>query len=199
MEDVMKPRRIARWAPVFDKTVSRRRVILWSFLAGLPLGCGGQEAMAGKRGRKAKQKIRRNEFGCVSVGSFCRNDAQCCTGLCDGKKGKRRCSGHGAGTCNQEAEGVCQSLNPISTACNNRADCACFRTTGDSSVCAELFCVRPGCSECAVCRSDADCVALGLPPGAACAAVAEGLCAGVCETGMACLLPCGLEPPPPSS
>jgi hypothetical protein len=47
------------------------------------------------------------------------------------------------------------------------------------------------------CRRDADCVALGVPPGVACAPRSKGLCAGICETGMACILPCGAEPPQP--
>lgn len=51
---------------------------------------------------------------------------------------------------------------------------------------------------CANCRTDADCLELGMPPGSACVPVAEGHCAGyACEHGMACLEPC--QPPVPEA
>lgn len=174
-----------------------RRATLASLASGiLAAGSAARWESADARKKGKRQKIKRNEFGCVNVGSFCKNSGHCCSGICQGKKGKRKCRAHDSALCDQDAAGVCTAPNPVATACNNRADCACITTTGGSSICAELFCGNPGCSECADCRQDADCLALGFPAGVACAPVSKGLCAGFCETGMACVLPCGAEPPP---
>ena len=54
-----------------------------------------------------------------------------------------------------------------------------------------------GLSGNATCQRDADCVAMGLPSESACAPVSQGLCAGTCPGGMACLIPCGSGSPPP--
>lgn len=188
-------------------SIPSRRDVLRG-LAGMGFGLTALRAPApleakrkGKRKRKnkkRKKKSKPNAFGCLSVGAFCKNATQCCSGICTGKKGKRKCRAHDTGECQQGVDGVCQSGTPIVTACGNRTDCACVRTTAGSNVCGELFCGRPGCSECAACTRDADCVALGFPSTAACAPVTQGLCSGICETGMACVLPCGSELPPPA-
>jgi hypothetical protein len=180
---------------------SRRDVL--HGLAGMGLAFGVAslpDAAEAKKKRKRKKKDKKpkpNAFDCLSVGKTCMNADQCCSGICEGKKGKRKCRAHGAGTCEQDVAAICQSGTPITTSCNNRADCACFRTTAGSSFCAELFCGEEGCSECADCQRDADCVALGFPPEAACAPVSAGACAGICDGGMACMLPCGVELPEP--
>jgi hypothetical protein len=145
-----------------------------------------------KRKRKNKRKVKFNDFGCVNVGGFCKNDEQCCAGICEGKKGKRKCKAHGTGTCDQEGPRLCTSPNPVLLKCNNSADCACIRTTAGSNFCSSELAI-----ECADCQQDADCEALGFPPGSACAPTSEGGCAGLCETGMACLAPCGYVPPEP--
>lgn len=180
---------------------SRRDVLRGLAAAGLGLRAMWPQEPAvakGKRKRKnKKKKAKPNAFGCLSVNKTCKNAEQCCSGICEGKKSKRRCRAHDTGTCEQDVAAICQSASPITTTCNNRGDCACFRTTAGSSFCAELFCGREGCSECAECQRDADCVALGFPPEAACAPVSAGLCAGICESGMACVAPCGDEPPAP--
>jgi hypothetical protein len=36
---------------------------------------------------------------------------------------------------------------------------------------------------------------LGFAPGSVCAPYSSGICAGICDTGMACLVPCGTEVP----
>ncbi len=148
-----------------------------------------------KNKKKKPKKPKPNAFGCLNVGDACKTPDQCCSGICEGKKNKRKCLAHDTGTCNQEAAGVCTGAVPALSACNNRTNCGCFRTTADSNYCAELF--GEGLSQCATCQRDADCVAMGLPPGSACAPVSEGFCAGVCPSGMACLIPCGSGPPPP--
>jgi hypothetical protein len=146
-----------------------------------------------KNKRKKPKKPKFNAFGCVSVGKTCKNAEQCCSGICTGKKGNRTCRAHDVGTCDQAAPGICEAGNPLFSVCNGKSDCACFRTTGGSSICGALF--NPGLSECAACRRDADCVALGFPPGSSCAPIGGAfLCAGLCETGLACMMPCGSTP-----
>jgi hypothetical protein len=148
---------------------------------------------AKKRGKK-KKKVKFNEFGCVSVGGYCKNADQCCSGMCEGKKGKKKCRARGAGTCDQDSPGVCLAANPTTLTCNNDALCYCYATTAGSNFCTEA---SMGFDVCAECQKDADCVALGHPPEFACAPAFAGACAGACESGMACLPPCGYAPPEP--
>lgn len=129
-----------------------------------------------------------NAYGCLDVGDPCNGADQCCSGICGGKKGRKTCRAHGTGTCAQDAPGSCEAANPV--LCNDDA-CLCQSTTAGSTFCATL--AAP--SACAECRTDADCEAQGFPTGSACAPYAEGTCAGACESGMACLAPCGLGSP----
>ncbi len=129
---------------------------------------------------------------CLDVGQPCAgNDGMCCSGSCEGKKGKRTCRAHDAGTCVQGTPGICTAPDLSLSACNNSSTCACFRTTAGSNFCAELF--GQDLSDCAGRQRDADCETLGFPPGTACAPVSEGECALLCASGMACLVPCGVE------
>jgi hypothetical protein len=157
--------------------VPSRRNLLGGLVAGV-LGLGAtpfSDLAAAKKKRKRKKKEKKakpNAFGCLEVGDPCQSEEQCCSGICDGKKGKNQCRAHDTGTCNQEG--------PILVPCNNQSNCGCFGTTASSFVCAELF--PP--SECAACQRDADCLALGFPPGSACAPFGE------CKVGTACMVPC---------
>jgi hypothetical protein len=142
-----------------------------------------------------------NQFGCVEVGQPCRGDnTNCCSGICQGsaptpgQPDTSHCAAHDTGTCRQDIEGLCTIPDLVQAICNNRSDCGCIRTTGGSNYCAELF-GGPGTSQCVSCERDADCIAAGLPAASACAPVSTGRCAGVCQTGMACLVPCGAVRP----
>ena len=134
--------------------------------------------------------VEATHFGCRHVGERCKRAGQCCSSQCRGPQGQKTCRAHGTGTCNQKIAGLCTNPDVTSITCNNRSDCGCFRTTAGSNFCGELF--PP--SECVECTKDADCVALGLPAGSACAPVSAGRCAGLCASGMACLYPCGTPP-----
>jgi hypothetical protein len=142
-----------------------RRAILGGI--GTALGLAALRAPsavdAKKKRRKATKKLRRNTYGCVDVGQACRgNDANCCSGICDGKKPKKgkkdksRCAGHDAGLC-QVDEATCA---PLGTSCGPLG--VCDQTTGKA-----CYCVSIG-GNCAVCAKDADCVALGWGANAAC-------------------------------
>ena len=142
-----------------------------------------------------------NQYGCIEVGQPCRGDSSlCCSGMSQGavpaagQPDSSRCLAHDTGTCEQDAESICTTPDLALTTCNNRSDCGCVRTTSGSNYCAELF-GGPGTSQCVSCERDADCIAAGLPATSACAPVSAGRCAGICATGMACLVPCGPKTP----
>jgi hypothetical protein len=121
------------------------------------------------------------------VGDPCKNADQCCSGICEGKKGKKKCRAHDVGSCDQSRPGYRAEANPYLAACNNGKG-VCFRTTAGSNVCANDFI-------CADCRRDADCEALGSPDGAACAPISSGICGGICESGIACVFGSGPRTP----
>jgi hypothetical protein len=168
---------------------SRRSLLSGALaLAGGTLGIAnaGARKRRKKKGKKAK-KPKPNAYGCLSVGAACTSEAQCCSGICDGKKGKKLCLAHDTGMCDQEAPGYCEAASPYQTRCNNQLLCLCTRTTAGSTICGTVG----GPSICTNCTKDADCVAQGLPAGSACVPFTEGNCAGNCESGMACMAPCG--------
>lgn len=174
--------------------LSRRDVLRG--LAGAGLGLGmlhSPVTVDAKKKRKRKQrnpKAKPNNYGCLEVGDPCKTAEQCCSGVCEGKQGKKRCRSHDTGTCDQDLPGLC-SPTPTIAPCNNSGTCFCMITTANSSFCAQL-----GQSHCTACRKDADCIAQGLPPGSACLPTTGFLCATDCpETGMVCLPPCGVEIP----
>jgi hypothetical protein len=166
----MNEPRFERWARALSGPASRRQTILASILGGLTLLRGGHEATAKKR---KKKNIKKNDFGCVNVGGLCKNKGQCCSGICKGKKGRKRCKAHDTGGCTGEQDTCAGVLVPCKTATGE--DGACARTTGNAGYC-------NGGGFCFPCRRDADCHAR-CGPQAACI---------VCETecgpnGTACV------------
>ncbi|MGH2617419.1 MAG: hypothetical protein ACRDJC_19470 [Thermomicrobiales bacterium] len=160
----------------FDRLT--RRLVLGGFMAAL--GLGTARLPDGTNARKRKKKLKRNEFGCVNVGRFCKNGGQCCSGICRGKKGKKKCRGHDAGVgCQSGDQGsFCAAgtdKNCI-TKFNNFGTCA--TTTGNAGYCYGGF-------DCFACSKDAECLALC---GGATACIR---CAVGCENegGTACATP----------
>lgn len=170
-----------------------RRSMLGATLALAPGLLGFPTTAAKKKRKKRKPKAKPNEFGCLEVGGACKNADQCCSGVCEGKKGKRRCSAHDTGTCRQEGFGICSGSTGTPFKCNDSGNCVCFHTTSGSNFCADL--ANAGLDICADCQKDADCQGLGFPPGSACIPISEGGCDGICEGGMACFAPCGTPLP----
>jgi hypothetical protein len=192
----MNQQRLPSLTRSLTRIPSRRGVLCGIARAGLALGLSRFPAITEakkKRGKTRPKKARPNAFGCLEVGDACRNAGQCCSGICEGKKGKRTCRAHGGGTCRPQP-GFCLDSTNILLFCNNSTTCVCHRTTADS-----LYCADTSTLTCAECRKDADCVALGFSPEAACLPVFEGACAGGCESGMVCANPCGYEPPSPET
>jgi hypothetical protein len=113
-----------------------------------------------RKKHKHKKKVKFNDFGCVNVGGFCKNNGQCCSGICTGK----RCQAHDESTC-QPGEDACAGTE---VACTTIAgeDGTCVRTTGGAS-----YCQATG--TCFACRKDADCVEACREARAACIVCAE--------------------------
>jgi hypothetical protein len=161
-----------------------RRAVLGILGGGLAgsLARLGRDAAAGKKRKHKKQKLKRNSFGCVIVGNACRGkSANCCSGICQGKKPKRgkadksKCIAHNEGGCQADADGCLE----ISPACGQGG--ACYRTTGEAS-----FCGTDGAGACIDCATDADCEALGFASGAACV-----VCTSCNVSATACFPPAG--------
>jgi hypothetical protein len=155
-------------------TFARRTLLgaaLASGLADLLRRIAGVDATAKKKRRR--KKVKRNDFGCVNVGGLCRNSGQCCSGICQGKKDKKRCQAHDASTC-QADQDICNDAKAgcVTTAA---AQGVCARTTGNASYCeADIVCFP--------CAKDADCQPI-------CGAAAACICCAGCpdEGGTACV------------
>jgi hypothetical protein len=162
-------------APSFDRLtraigiVSSRRQF-GTALAVLAAGAATwAERAPAKQGKKRKKKLKLNQFGCVNVGGKCRGkDGVCCSGICEGKKPKKRkrdkshCVGHDARTCPPgQTPSVCSQVGldvPCTTGAGLPGHCA--TTTGEAAYCA--FEVK-----CFACQKDADCIPF-CGPQAAC-------------------------------
>jgi hypothetical protein len=169
----MNEPRFARWVRALSGPTSRRQTILASFLGGLALIRDRHGAAAKKKSRK--KKIKRNDFGCVNVGGFCKTSNQCCSGVCKGKKGKRKCKAHDTGGCTGEQDACDGEAVPCVSAASETG--ACVRTTGNAGYCNVA-------GVCAACTRDTDCQATHGPQ-AACF-VCENECG---PNGTACAVP----------
>jgi hypothetical protein len=148
-------------------------------LAG-PLGLlAAHDDADAKKKRKRKQKKRKqkaaapNAFGCIDVGALCQNDDQCCSGICAGKQGKKRCRAHDVGDCQAgTAPEACDENVPCTTGAGDPGTCG--TTTGNA-----VYCFVAG--GCFACQNDGDCQRAdggALGPRAACVT-----CEGCMATG----------------
>jgi hypothetical protein len=154
------------WARTVSSVLSRR-----TFGGVLTLGALALPSLIGAKNKKKRKKITRNSFGCVNVGKFCKNAGQCCSGICQGKKGEKKCRAHDSGGCTA-AQDTC--VDPANADCVTSAGGAgiCTRTTGNAGFC------TPVLFACIACTHDAECRQY-CGPGAACI-----VCADQCaETG----------------
>lgn len=192
----------ARFDALARAVYGSRRTILASTLALPAYWLGAPETNARKKRKNKKRKQHApvatatpNVFGCLEVGDPCQSAAQCCSSICEGGI----CRAHGIDACLQNKPGICLAApNDFpSLACGpDNSACHCFTTTAGSSFCSSGVDVTNQ-HNCEQCKTDADCVALGWPSGSACAPVSRGHCNGFCDTGMACLVPCGVAWPDP--
>jgi hypothetical protein len=161
---------------------SRRSVLSGTLaIAAGWLGAYHVEAKKKRKHKKKEKKAKPNEFGCLNVGTSCKNAAQCCSGMCEGKKGKKRCRAHDAGSCAAGTQlAFCDGMD---VACTTSAGVpgGCATTTGNAG-----YCVATG--YCVACATDADCQAADggvLGPHAACIRCATCSDSG----GTACAVP----------
>jgi hypothetical protein len=105
---------------------------------------------AKKNRKKNKKKVKFNDFECVDVGKFCKNGGQCCSGICQGKKGKKTCKGHDQSTCQALPDPVCTEGVALCMTSTGEAG-SCLTTTGNAG-----YCQADG--QCFACTKDADCV-----------------------------------------
>lgn len=158
-------------ARTLNGAASSRRTAV-AGLAALGLAAGHVPARATRR----RRKVRRNAFGCVNVGRFCRSADQCCSGICRGNKGKRKCRAHDTGGC-ALADNFCAGGNGNDCA----PGCVCNVTTGKAPHCGPtVFCPA------AECQRDADCG----EPGAACIPPVNCQGCGTPATQNFCQRPC---------
>jgi hypothetical protein len=133
-----------------------------------------------RKRRKKKQRPVFNQFGCVNVGGACfGNNANCCSGICEGTGAESRCLAHNALAC-AVSNDTCQEFTPCGK------DGSCYRTTGNAG-----FCGNQGLCDCGPCARDTDCEAK-FGPGAACIVcnTNEISCVGVKGSqGTACVPP----------
>jgi hypothetical protein len=129
-----------------------------------------------KRGRR--QKVRKNTYGCVNVGNFCKRDDQCCSGICTGKKGKKRCRDHDASTC-QPTQDICYDETATCTTTAGLKG-ECLITIGGASFCGSI-------GLCTDCARDADCIPK-FGPDAACVVCVKG-CGPHTTRGTSCVVP----------
>jgi hypothetical protein len=156
----MDDRRFDALAKTLTTRESRRGIVRGLTAAAVGLAAIHRPGKVEAR-TKGKKKIKRNSFGCVNVGRFCKNAGQCCSGICQGKKGKKTCRAHDAS--------ICQA-GQISTECGAAADVACTTSSGDAGKCTTTtgnaaYCLADG--QCFPCKKDADCQAF-CGPQAAC-------------------------------
>ena len=124
-----------------------------SVLAALGVAITALPPTVGAKKRR-RRKVKRNEFGCVDVGGFCKNGGQCCSGICAGNKGKRKCRAHDAGTCQPGARSEsCDATGGGDVPCTTSLGFTggfCETTTGGAGYCAIA-------GDCFPCTKDEEC------------------------------------------
>jgi hypothetical protein len=133
-----------------------RRSLLGGVLA--PAGAWlGSATVGARKKRKRKRKRtsqlvgRPNAFGCLDVDDPCQREDQCCSGICEGKKGQRTCRAHDTGSCSAgEQFEICGGTEDVSCTTSAGTPGLCGTTTGNAGYCLAS-------AHCFACQTDADC------------------------------------------
>ena len=84
--------------------------------------------------------------GCKNINKPCKKKKECCSNLCKGKKGKKKCKGHDAGTCKPESEMATCGGADVACKTFDGQDGLCATTTGNAAFClialVELDCTK---------------------------------------------------------
>jgi hypothetical protein len=166
---------------VIRASATSRRALFAGVLA-MASGWVGVSTGAAKHKHKRKRKTKAampNAFGCINVGDACLTADQCCSGICEGKKGRKRCQAHDTGECpSGNAVNLCGGVG-ISCTTSAGTSGRCGTTTGNAGYCGSG-------GDCFPCAKDADCHAV-CGPGAACVQ-----CTEECDVGTVCHSPGGV-------
>ena len=120
--------------------------------------------------------------GCKDVGKRCTSRADCCSGICRRKHGRKRCRAHDTGGCKPGHTGlICADNDGIGVACTTSSGLggSCFTTTGNAGYCGRSV-------SCMTCTRDDECRTLFNDDRAACASCLN--CSGG-QTQTICLSP----------
>lgn len=130
----------------------RRSLFGWVLAgaAGFVAAPGSEARKKQKRKRKQQPTVTPNDFGCRNVGDPCASEAQCCSGLCEGKPGKRRCQAHDNGGCVAGATISGCGGSDVACAIGPGEEGLCGTTTGNAA-----YCMGPPFDY--PCRTDLDC------------------------------------------
>ena len=155
----MEPSRFDDFARYLTIGHSRRETVAATVLGALAL-------MGLRRGVAAGP-------GCKNINKPCKKKKECCSNLCKGKKGKKKCKGHDAGTCKPGSETA--TCGGVSVPCKtfDGQDGLCATTTGNAPFCL-AFALEEQCTKDAECRKSAGkgaacVVCAGSPTGSVCA------------------------------
>ena len=163
----MDTARFAALARAVTAMVSRRAFAAALALSGVAIP-DLVDARKRKRRRKKKKKVKFNDFGCVNVGKFCQNNGQCCSGICQGKKDKRKCKAHDTGGCQPgSAAPACGGTEVICTT-SPGGEGRCGTTTGNAGYCFNAVALGPTCTKDAECQavlSSETAACVQCPPG----------------------------------
>ena len=69
-----------------------RRSLLGTALAATAgwLGVAAADARKKRKHKKRKPKAKPNEYGCLEVDDPCKRESDCCSGICEGKRERKR-------------------------------------------------------------------------------------------------------------
>lgn len=168
-----------RMTRIVSTRLPRRSLAGLLGLSAAGLGAVGLNEFAQAKKKKKKKKVKKNDFGCVNVGKYCKNDGQCCSGICEGKKDKKKCQAHDESTC-QAGQDLCLGVDVPCTTTKGETG-QCVTTTGNAP-----YCFSGG--DCFPCSKDSDCVAFTGVGSACIVCVSE--CFGENPQATACV---GLE------
>jgi hypothetical protein len=168
----------------FSRLSSRRHLLggLASGILGLGAGQLADLAIAKKKRKGKRRRVKKaqpNEFGCIEVSDPCSTAGDCCSGICEGNKGKRRCKAHDTGGCVAGSAFVgCGGSTYVDCATSLGGAGVCATATGNAGYCLHAPASYP-------CQTDHDCkvVAGGmLGPRAACIRCTDGIEGSICAT-----------------
>jgi hypothetical protein len=112
--------------------------------------------------------------GCKDVNKPCKKRKECCSNLCKGKKGKKKCKGHDAGTCKPGSEMATCGGADVACKTFDGQDGLCATTTGNAAFCL-IALVELDCTKDADCQKE-------LGPHAACVRCSLAVDGRICAT-----------------